>query len=68
VKGVVNATPVDTTEELAVRIHRPHRFDRVRHSLCDGVMNVIRFRVDALNTFCKLSAKFLEVINEYFIS
>jgi hypothetical protein len=29
-----------------------------------GVMNVIRFRADDLNTFCKLSAKVLEKINE----
>jgi hypothetical protein len=26
-------------------------------------MNVIRFRVDALNTFCELSAKVLEEIS-----
>ncbi|TGZ46467.1 hypothetical protein DBV15_08916 [Temnothorax longispinosus] len=30
----------------------------------DGVMNAIRFRVDTLNTFCKLSASVLEIINE----
>jgi hypothetical protein len=30
----------------------------------DDVMKVIRFRVDALNTFCKLSARVLEEINE----
>jgi hypothetical protein len=30
----------------------------------NGVMNVIRFRVDALNTFCKLPAKVLDNIYE----
>jgi hypothetical protein len=72
----VYATPVDTREELIVRIHLLlNKFDKdVKCSTkpdthCyDDVMNVIRFRVDALTTFCKLSAKILEEINEYFIS
>jgi hypothetical protein len=73
VKGVVHATPVDTREELIVRIHAllvnkfntDHKCSTESDTHCyGGVMNVIRFRVDALNTFCKLSAKVLEEINE----
>jgi hypothetical protein len=71
VNSVMYATPVDTRHELTVRIHTA--FEQFNTDLkcstesdnhCyDGVMNVIRFRVDALNT-CKLSTKVLEEINE----
>jgi hypothetical protein len=71
VKSIVNATSVDTTEELTVQIHAAfkHNIDLKCSTESDthcygGVMNVIRFSVDALNTFCKLSAKGLEEINK----